>query len=59
MKSILSQLEYTYTVDTYEQKGVPFRTYMYDPEMHPSTGAIFFEREDEAHLLKVRFFTLA
>ena len=55
MKSILSQLEYRHTVNTYEQNGVPFRTYMYVPEMHPLTSAIFFEWEDESHLLKVNF----
>ena len=55
MKSILSQLEYKHTVYTYEQNRIPFRTYMYVPEIHPSTNAIFFEREDVAHLLKVKF----
>ena len=29
--------------------------YMYVPECHPETHDIFFEREDEAHLIKVSF----
>jgi len=32
---------------------VPFRTHMYVPEVHPATSQVFYEREDEAHLLKV------
>ena len=43
MKSILSQLEYKHTVYTYEQNRIPFRIYMYVPEIHPSTNTIFFE----------------
>jgi len=58
MRSILSQLEYAHTVSTYEQKGVPFRTYMYVPETHPTTNDTFYEREDEAHLLKVNVVTI-
>ena len=29
---------------------------MYVPEYHPDTNEIFFEREDDAHLIKVRNF---
>ena len=28
---------------------------MYVPEHHPETNDVFFEREDEAHLIKVIF----
>ena len=38
----------------YEERGVPFRTYMYVPEVHPVTNATFYEREDDAYLLKVK-----
>ena len=55
MKSILAQFEYTNIVKEYDKRGVPFRTYLYIPETHPDTGKIFYEREDDAHLLKVIF----
>lgn len=54
MRSILAQLEYKHTISMYEEKGVPFRTYMYVPEVHPATSATFYECEDDAHLLKVK-----
>ena len=55
MKSILAQFEYTNIVKQYDKQGVPFRTYLYVPETHPETGEVFYEREDDAHLLKVFF----
>jgi len=53
MKSILAQFEYCNTVKEFDTKGTPFCTYMYVPEVHPETGEVFYEREDDAHLLKV------
>lgn len=47
-------MEYTYKVQTWDKKGVPFRTHMYVPEVNPITGMEFHEREDEAHVFKVR-----
>jgi len=52
-RSILAQLEYCFVVSSYEENGMPFRTHVYVPEVHPATNEIFYEREDEAHLLKV------
>lgn len=54
MRSILAQLEYRHTINMYEEGGVPFRTYMYVLEAHPATNVLFCEREDDAHLLKVK-----
>lgn len=54
LRSILAQMEYTYKVQTWDKKGVPFRTHMYVPEVNPITGMEFHEREDEAHVFKVR-----
>lgn len=53
MKTILAQLEYTNTVKKYDLKGVLFRTCLYAHEEHPETHKVFYEREDDAHLLKV------
>jgi len=53
LRSILAQLDYANIISKYEENGVPFRTHMYVPEVHPATGQVFYEREDDAHLLKV------
>ena len=53
MRSILAQFEYSYQVCEWDKQGVPFRQYMYVPEVHPQTSTTFHEREDEAHVLKV------
>ena len=54
MRFILAQLECRRTNNMYEEGGVPFRTYMYVLEAHPATNVLFCEREDDAHLLKVK-----
>lgn len=53
LRSILAQLEFTVLVRQYEARGIPFSMYLHVPETHPSTGSVFYEREDEAHVLKV------
>ena len=53
LRSVLAQFEFTKTVREYHSKGIPFQTYMYVPEKHPNTDEVFYEREDDAHLLKV------
>ena len=44
LRSILAQMEYQYRVREWDQKGVPFRTYMYVPEIHHITQKPFLER---------------
>ncbi len=53
LRAILSQMEYKYQVCHWVEKGVPFSTHMYVPEIHSITGKEFHEREDLAHILKV------
>ena len=53
LRSILAQLEYRYLVEHWEMKGVPFRSHLHVPEVHPLTGLMFCEREDEGHVSKV------
>ena len=50
---ILAQLEYQYLIGDWEAQGVPFKSQLYVPEVHPVTGTLFCEREDEGHVLKV------
>ena len=53
LHSILAQMEFTYVVRSWDQQGVPFRTYPYVPEVHSNLGKLFHEREDEGHVYKV------
>ena len=53
LRSILAQLHFQHDVLQFEKKGVPFRSHMYVPEVHPLTGEPFHERKDEAHVFKV------
>lgn len=53
LRSILAQFEHSYHVCLWEEKGVPFKTYYYVPEVHPLSGTEYHEREDDAHVLKV------
>lgn len=50
LRSILAQMEYSYQVRSWSDKGVPFRTHIY---VHHLTGERFHKREDEAHVFKV------
>ena len=58
LRSILAQLEFTYVVQRYDASGVPFRTHLHVPEFHPVSGSVFYEREDERHVLKVHMMCL-
>ena len=53
LRSILAQLEFTHTIRTWDDQGVPFRSHLYVPEIHPLTGSEFCESEDEGHVFKV------
>ncbi len=53
LRSILSQLQYTYLVHKWDREGIPFKQHVYVPEVHPLTGKTYHEREDEPHVLKV------
>ena len=53
MRSILAQLEFKYQILEWERKGVPFSQHLYVPEIHPVTKQVYFEMEDEPHVLKV------
>ena len=53
ISKIVAQFEFQHQIQLWEDKGIEFRTYLYVPEQHPDSGDIFYEREDEAHVLKV------
>ena len=50
------QFHYAHEIRKFESQGIPFNVHMYVPEYHPDTNEIFFEREDDAHLIKVCIF---
>ena len=54
--SILAQFEYAHRILQWEEGGIEFKTHMYVPEVHPETHDVFYEREDEAHVLKVNIY---
>lgn len=54
LRSILAQFEYQHRIRQWDEKGIKFKTYLYVPEVHPLTNEVFYEREDEAHVLKVK-----
>lgn len=54
LRSILAQLDYQQQIIAWEDKGVPFRSHIYVPEIHPVTECEFHEREDEGHVFKVK-----
>ena len=53
LRSILSQLDYYWQINSWHDQGVPFKDHLYVPEVHPATGLHFCEREDEGHVFKV------
>ena len=42
LRSILSQIHFTWVVRKYDDEGIPFRTQFHVPEVHPDTNEIFF-----------------
>ena len=59
LRSILSQWEFKYQVDSWHAQGVPFKEHLYVPEVHPATQMMFCEREDEGHVFKVSIYRVA
>ena len=53
LRSIVAQMEYRHQIHQWVEKGVPFSTHLYVPEVHPLTRATFHDREDEGHVFKV------
>ncbi len=53
LRSILAQFEFTAKIKKFVADGVPFDNHLHIPEVHPLTGILFCQREDEGHLFKV------
>ncbi len=53
LRSVLAQLDFAFEINRWTDKGVPFSSKLYVPEVHPTTQVGFCEREDEGHVLKV------
>lgn len=53
---MLAQLDFTHIVQTYNATGILFRTHLHVPVIHPTTGSIFYERQDEGNAFKVSVF---
>ena len=53
LRSILAQLEYKHQIEYWEMKEIPFKSHIQVPKVHPLTGLMFCEHEDEYYVLKV------
>ena len=53
----MAQYHFAHNMKMFQAKGVMFNLFMYVPEEHLVTKEIFYECEDEAHLIKVYFGT--
>jgi len=56
LRSVIAQFHYAHEIRKFKGQGILFNVHMYVPEHHPVTNEIFFEREDDAHLIKVCIF---
>ena len=52
LRSILAEMDYTRTVQKWDDQGVPFRSYIYVPEVHPITNTIFMRRRTKVMCLR-------
>ena len=52
LRSLIATWRFRGVVQEYKDQGVDFSCHMYVPEMDPSTGEVYHEREDHCHLLK-------
>ena len=52
LRSIVAIYRFRHRVEKYQDNAIDFSIYMYVPELDPTTGDIFHEREDHCHILK-------
>ena len=52
LRSIVATYCYRHRIQKFKEEGHDFSCYMYVPELDPTTGAVFHEREDHCHILK-------
>ena len=52
LRSLVATYRYRHSIQQFKEEGHDFSSYMYVPEVDPTTGAVFHEREDHCHILK-------
>jgi len=52
LRSLVVTYRYRHRIQKFKEEGYDFSCYMYVPEVDPTTGAVFHEREDHCHTLK-------
>lgn len=52
LRSIAATLFYRASVEEWKEKGIDFSTYVYIPEVDPTTNTVHHDRADHGHLLK-------
>lgn len=52
LRSLVATYRYRHRIQQFKEEGYNFSCYLYVPEVDPTTGAVFHEREDHCHILK-------
>lgn len=52
LRSLVATYRYRHRIQQFKEEGYDFSSYMYVPEVDPTTGAVFHEQEDHCHILK-------
>ena len=52
LRTVVATYRYRHKLKEYKEEGIDFSCYLYVPEVNPTTGEVFHEREDHCHILK-------
>ena len=52
LRSVVATYRYRHKIAQFKEDGIDFSCYLYVPEVDPTTGDVFHEREDHCHILK-------
>lgn len=52
LRTVVATYRYRHKLKEYKEEGIDFSCYLYVPEVDPTTGEVFHEREDHCHILK-------
>ena len=52
LRTVVATYRFRHRIEVLKREGIDFSMYLYIPEIDPSTGDVFHEREDHCHILK-------
>ena len=53
LRSLVATYRYRHRIQQFKEEGYDFSSYMYVPEVDPTTGAVFHEREDHCREVEI------